>query len=138
MKPFEPVRRQPAAPPVTPPARKDIGALGEKLAREHIEKHGYRVIETNYRGGRLGELDIIALHKKELVFLEVRTTTGASFGIPEESITEIKKKRLASLALFYLQCHAGLPENWRVDMVAVELDKSLKPKRIEIIENCLE
>ncbi len=119
------------------PTKKEVGALGEKLAQEFIKKHGYRILETNYRDGRFGEIDIIALHRKELVFLEVRTKTSTAFGLPEESVTYAKKQKLASLAVHYLQTHRGLPENWRVDFAAVELDKDHKAKRIEIIENAL-
>ncbi|MBI4330379.1 MAG: YraN family protein [Chloroflexi bacterium] len=135
---FKPFDKPQAAERQAPPTKKETGALGEKLAADFLKKQGYRILETNYRGGRLGEIDIIAIHKGELVFLEVRTKTGDSFGLPEESITYTKKRRLASLALYYLQSHRGLPESWRVDMVAVELDGGTgKAKRIEIIENAL-
>ncbi len=118
--------------------KKEVGALGEKLAREFIKKKGYRILESNHRDGRLGEIDIIAMHKKELVFLEVRTKTSNSFGTPEESITPAKQEKLAALAEHYIQTHSGLPESWRVDVVAVELDQQGKTRRIEIVENALD
>ncbi|MDP2720053.1 MAG: YraN family protein [Dehalococcoidia bacterium] len=122
-------------PPVTL-TKKEVGAYGEELARKYLEKNGYRVLETNYRCP-LGEIDIVALHKKELVFIEVRTKSGTSFGSPEESVTRAKKEKLASLAYYYLQHHSRLPSSWRIDMVPVELDGEGKVKRIEIIENAL-
>src|ERR1019366_6878098 len=39
--------------------RRDLGALGEQLASEHLERHGFTVMERNYRT-RWGELDVIA------------------------------------------------------------------------------
>lgn len=129
-----------ASPPsrtTPPPSKKETGALGEKLAQDFLKKRSYRILETNYRSGRLGEIDIVAVHKKQLVFIEVRTKTSSSFGSPEESITHAKKEKLVSLAIDYLQTHRGLPDDWRIDMVAVELDRDGKATRIEIIENAV-
>jgi putative endonuclease len=130
--------RKPQAPSgfPSPHHRKELGALGEKIACDYLKKQHYQVIETNYRD-KLGEIDIIALHKKQLVFLEVRTKTSSSFGLPEESITLVKKRRLVSLALNYLQTHHDLPPEWRIDVVAVELNREGRLKRVEIIENAV-
>jgi len=117
--------------------KQQSGKLGEQLACSALKKKGYRIIEKNYRC-RHGEIDIIARHKDCLVFIEVRTKTGHDFGSPEESITEQKKQRLISTAMDYLNSHPDLPENWRIDFVAVELDPlTNKATRIEIIENAL-
>jgi len=117
--------------------RQDLGSLGEKLACKALKKVGYRIIEKNYRC-RHGEMDIVAIKNNFLVFIEVRTKTGKSFGSPEESITGRKKEKLISTALDYLNAHQNLPENWRIDFVAIEIDpQSEKPSRIEIIENAV-
>ncbi len=128
-----------STPTQTPQAlsKRELGTLGEKLAGDFLKKRHYHILETNYRCSTLGEIDIIATHKKELVFVEVRTKTSLSYGLPEESITTAKKKKLVSLAFHYLQTHKGLPSSWRIDVVAVELDKGGKVKRIEIIENAV-
>jgi len=91
-----------------PPSRKQLGALGERLALKHLRKRGYHIRETNFRC-RQGEIDIIAQQKDCLVFVEVRTRTGSDFGTPEESVTAAKKEKLISLALSYLQTHRNLP-----------------------------
>jgi len=117
--------------------RQATGKLGEQLARSALKKKGYKIIEANYRC-RQGEIDIVAHHSNSLVFIEVRTKTGNAFGSPEESITAQKKQRLISTAMEYLNSHRDLPENWRIDFVAVELDPlSNKATRIEIIEDAL-
>ncbi|MFC1917736.1 YraN family protein [Chloroflexota bacterium] len=77
--------------------RRDTGLLGERLAREFLEKQGYRVIESNYRCAD-GEIDIVARHGDDLVFVEVRSKRGRGFGTPEESITPAKMKKLKSVA----------------------------------------
>lgn len=114
--------------------RRETGILGEKLARNLLKKRGYRIIETNYRCPH-GEIDIVAWKKDTLVFIEVRTKKSLEFGSPEESITPIKKERIRTTALHYLQTHDDAPSMWRIDMVAIELDQQEKPSRIDILEN---
>ncbi|MEE8193899.1 MAG: YraN family protein [Dehalococcoidales bacterium] len=116
--------------------RRDTGRQGEKLAREFLKKQGFHIVESNYRCPE-GEIDIIARHQDYLIFVEVRTKTGPEFGSPEESITGAKKKRLIAAAYHYRQAHASLPPLWRIDFVAVELDRNGKPSRIELIENAI-
>ena len=116
--------------------RIDTGKLGEKLARDFLKKRGYSVIETNYRCPQ-GEIDIVARHKDTLAFVEVRTKRSLEFGSPEESITSAKKERMRAAAASYLQMHSNLPQLWRIDVVAIELNQSGKPLRIELIENAV-
>ena len=116
--------------------RKELGAIGEKLARDFLKKKGYKIRETNFRC-REGEIDIIAQKKGYLVFVEVRTKTSAGFGSPEESVTFAKKEKLIASAFSYLNSHKDLPEFWRIDFVAVELDQKGKTTRIELIENAI-
>ena len=82
-------------------------------------------------------LGAIARDHDCLVFVEVRTRTGLDFGHPEESITRTKKDRLRQVALHYLQSHDDSPVLWRIDVVCIELDHRLKPKRIELIEDAV-
>jgi putative endonuclease len=116
--------------------RRETGILGEKLARGFLKKRGYRIVETNYRCPE-GEVDIIARDRDFLVFVEVRTKKSLEFGSPEESITPVKKERMIAVASRYCQTHENLPQSWRIDVVAVELDQKDKPKRIELIENAV-
>ncbi len=116
--------------------RRETGILGEKLAADFLKKRGYRILETNYRRPE-GEIDIVARQKDCLVFVEVRTKGSRQFGTPEESITPAKKEKLRMVAYGYRQTHEKLPEAWRIDVVAVELDWSGKPRRIELIENAV-
>jgi len=79
----------------------------------------------------------VAQDKDYLVFVEVRTRTGADFGTPEESVTAAKKEKLVSLALIYLQTHRNLPSLWRLDVVAVELDQAGQVSRMELIQDAI-
>jgi len=117
--------------------RQRIGKLGEKTAQKFLKKRGYRIRETGFRCPR-GEIDIVAQRKDWLVFVEVRTRSSPDFGTPEESITQAKKERLIASALTYNNTHQNLPPQWRIDVVAIELDDKGKPKRMEHLENAIE
>ena len=116
--------------------RSETGKLGEILARDYLIKHGYDILSTNFRTAR-GEIDIIARHKEFLVFVEVRTKTSRNFGTPEESVTPLKKQHLITVAQSYCETHQNLPEAWRIDFVAVEMDRTGRVRRISLIENAV-
>src|SRR4030043_236627 len=90
--------------------RKEVGALGEKLAVDFLKKRGYKIMQRNFRC-REGEVDIIAKQDDCLVFVEVRTKKSSGFGIPEESITPSKSRKLVALADIYLQNCSSLPRS---------------------------
>lgn len=117
--------------------RQSLGKKGEELAQAFLKKRGYSVRETNYRCPH-GEIDIIADKDSCLVFIEVRTRSSPALGTPEESINFIKKEKLRNIALYYLATHSSLPSIWRIDVVAVEMDRQGQPSRLEVIENALE
>ena len=116
--------------------RKALGELGERWAREYLERNGYRIRETNFRC-REGEIDIVAQHEDCLVFVEVRTKTGSRFGTPEESVTAAKQEKLVSVAMSYLQTHDDLPSEWRIDVVAIEVSPNGRVARTELIRNAV-
>ena len=116
--------------------RRDTGRLGEKIARDFLTRRGYHILETNYRCPH-GEVDIIARHQDYLVFIEVRTKRSLKFGSPEESITPAKKEKMIATAWHYQQSRDNPPSLWRIDTVAIELNRKGVPLRIELIENAI-
>jgi putative endonuclease len=110
------------------------GKYGEDLACEFIKKQGYKIIERNFRI-RGGEIDIIALDGKTLVYVEVKTRTSYEFGRPEEAVTWYKIKFLERAAKFYRNNSKNikLPDLERIDVVAVDLTKA-KPD-LKLIKN---
>ena len=114
--------------------RKQLGLYGEHIAAQFLSKHGYQIIEKNFRCS-LGEIDIIAEHNGCIVFIEVRTKKKLTFGTPEESITTAKKDKLISLVETYLQMKEKSDSPWRIDMVAIEIHKDNSIFRIELVEN---
>jgi len=113
-----------------------LGELGEKAARGYIERTGFTVLDTNFHCP-WGEIDIVALEGDSLVFLEVKTCNSNAIGPPEESITPGKSRRLIATAETYLQSRTDLPSHWRIDMVAVDVDRLGRITRIERIENAV-
>jgi putative endonuclease len=116
--------------------RRETGTIGENLAKEFLSKNGYNILETNYRCP-LGEIDIVADCKDTLVFVEVRTRSSRKYGLPEESVTPVKVAHLMNLCEHYRQNHDNLPESWRIDFVAVEMNRNRQLSRIELIENAI-
>jgi putative endonuclease len=108
---------------------RQTGDRGEALARKHLKKKGYKIMECKYRYPP-GEIDIVTKKGRELVFVEVRAGASAAFGTPEESITVVKKGRLVAAAHHYRADHPDLPEAWRIDVVAIELDGRGGARRI--------
>lgn len=98
------------------------GQLGESQAVLLLQQQGYQIIEQNYRSGRWGEIDIIALHHGDLVFIEVKTRRGRSFGQPIEAINPPKLQNLARAAQYYKLQHPELPESLRIDGLSIILD----------------
>lgn len=78
-----------------------MGAWGEDLALRYLIKHGYRLVERNYRTRR-GEIDLILRKEGTLVFVEVKLRRGTGFGDPLEAVTLRKQATLRYLAERYL------------------------------------
>ena len=116
-------------------ARKKLGAWGETVAAEHLTAKGYDILERNWRCQR-GEVDIIAQAGSQLVFVEVRTRRGRALGSPEEGLTRRKSQKLIELATIFV-AELGREVDWRIDLVAVELDASGRLLRCEHIPNAV-
>ena len=97
-----------------------IGKEGEKIAAAYLKKNGYRIIEINFRCS-IGEIDIVAKEKDDLVFVEVKTRKSIELGYPEQAVGIRKQKKMSQLALWYLQKRKIADTNARFDVVAVTL-----------------
>lgn len=113
----------------------ELGKRGEDLAVFHLKKLRYKIIERNYRCNQ-GEIDVIALDKNILVFVEVKTRSSNKFGSPLTGITTKKQRQLVKTALFYLQKHRLFNRDARFDVVAVEIDSG--KERVNLIQNAFE
>ncbi len=114
-----------------------IGVLGEDLACSYLVKKDYEIIERNFRK-KYEEIDIIALSGNTTVFIEVKTRRSGSFGTAAESVSHAKLRHLIQLAQFYKQIHPKLPDDMRIDLIAVTLDSNSNLENLEHIENISE
>jgi putative endonuclease len=120
------------------------GVLGEDIAVNYLKKKGYKIIERNFRK-KYTEVDIIAVQApprgvlprcgSTLVFIEVKTRRSGSFGDAAESVTSWKVRHLVQLAQFYKQTHQNLPDDMRIDLIAVTLGSNNRLVEVEHIEN---
>lgn len=121
--------------------RVSLGQWGERQARLRLEAEGYGIAATNFRC-RAGEIDIVAIDRDEVVFVEVKTRRGESFGLAEESISSVRAERLVVVAEEFLQSHNAFPYDsetpWRIDLVCVNLDRSGKLLSINHIKHAVE
>lgn len=112
-----------------------FGRHGEELAARHLSVKGYQIVARNWRC-ETGEIDLVARDGAGLAIVEVRARRGRAFGSPEESITPAKQARLVDLAEAYVQAE-GWPGPWRIDVVAIEMDRRGRLLRIDHYENAV-
>ena len=77
------------------------GAWGESVAAEYLKKKHYKIIGVNYHS-RFGEIDIIAVNRKFIVFVEVKTRKSADFALAREFVNYTKQNKLRATAEIYL------------------------------------
>lgn len=77
------------------------GYLYERKAKEYLESLKIKIIETNYYGYK-GEIDLIGYDLDTLVFFEVKYRKNKKFGLPQEAINLIKKKKIYFTAKDYI------------------------------------
>jgi putative endonuclease len=116
--------------------KQKLGRHGEGIAAAYLQQEGYLILARNWRCPR-GELDIVAREGETLAFVEVRTRRGERFGNPEESVTPAKQAKLLELAQTYLQETGLTDQNWRIDVVAIEIDQRGSLKRLNLIRNAV-
>lgn len=89
-------------------ARRALGRYGEDLAARRLAEAGMTVLERNWRCGRAGEIDIVALDGEVLVVCEVKTRRDGRFEHPMAAIGPDKAQRLRDLAERWIQTHGEL------------------------------
>jgi putative endonuclease len=109
--------------------RAELGALGEKLAAEHLVGLGLVVLDRNWRC-RYGELDLIAadVSARTLMFVEVKTRTSDQFGGLAQAVTGNKVRRLRRLAGLWLAAQNASWTAIRIDVIGVRIDRHAAPQ----------
>jgi len=113
--------------------RKSTGNYGEELASEYLKKHGYKIIERNF-SSKLGEIDILARQKSDIVIVEVKTKSGSSFGEGFEMINYYKRRKLLLLARSLQGSYPN--QTIRIDVVSVDTNQN--PPELKHFINAIE
>ena len=110
------------------------GRTAEDLAGEYLKSIGYTIIERNFRC-KVGEIDLIARHNEDLVFVEVKSTHSPDGFDPTLQVNASKRRKLIRAAKFYITKRFPKEPNSRFDIVAVRI--SVEP-HIEIIQDAFD
>ena len=111
--------------------KRSFGTEGEQAARNYLTGKGVKILEMNYRRPT-GEIDIIARHKKRLLFIEVKRRTSLRFGRPAEAVDAAKRLHILRTARLYLQENGLEDAPVRFDIIEV------LPDGINHIENAFD
>ena len=108
------------------------GFRAEEIAAIHLERMGYEIVARNFYC-KAGELDIVALHAEELVFIEVRSRQSEDSLNPIFAISEKKIKSLKKAAQVYVQKNS-ITRPFRFDFAIV----TMEPEHVvEIVQNAV-
>ncbi len=104
----------------------ETGKKGEELAAKYLEEKGFEIIEKNYRWKRF-EIDLIVKKEPFLIFVEVKTKTNTSYGMPEDDVTTQKANQVMAAAEEYVY-GTGWKKEIRFDIISI----IIKGQNIEI------
>jgi putative endonuclease len=98
--------------------RRWFGSRSERAAVRFLRRLGYRILARNYTCPS-GEMDLVALDGRCVVFVEVRSTETGDVSRPAASVDDAKQRRLTNVALHFLHQHHLLGYPARFDVLAI-------------------
>jgi putative endonuclease len=114
--------------------KKSLGDRGEAAAASFLKRLGYYILARGL-DSPLGELDIVAVDGRTVVFVEVKTRRSADAGRPEEAVDQFKQQRMTQAGLAYLKAKRLLGNASRFDVIAVTWPENAKRPTIEHFKN---
>jgi putative endonuclease len=114
-----------------------LGQRGERAAESYLRKLRYKIVARRERGP-LGELDLVAVDGRTVVFIEVKTRRSHDAGHPAEAVGPEKQQRLTRLALAFLKRHDLLEHSSRFDVLAITWPPQARKPTIEHFKNAFE
>lgn len=117
--------------------KQKVGQMGEEMACRFLVKHGYEILDRNYRK-KWGEIDIISKKDSIIHFVEVKSVSHETGHMPEENIHPWKRKRLArAIQTYLLDKNVSDETEWQTDSLAVFLDFKTRKARFRLLENII-
>ena len=117
-----------------PSYKRDVGSRGEQVAVKFLKKNGYKILQRNYRC-KFGEIDIVCYDHGTIAFVEVKTRYSDTYGPPELSVTETKKRHIIKVALHYVAEKKIEGIDVRFDVVSVFHTPMKKYPAITLFKN---
>ena len=114
-----------------------LGARGEKAAERHLLRQGWIVVERGFTG-RAGEIDLIAIEHKTIVFVEVKTRSSYRKGHPAEAVDNTKQRRLTQTAYGFLKKKQLFDCSFRFDVISIVWPDLTADPTIEHFQNAFE
>ncbi|MDR1440320.1 MAG: YraN family protein [Clostridiales bacterium] len=108
---------------VPPSSKAGVGKVGESAAESFLRGNGYRILNKNFRCGKFGEIDIVASKSSVLCFVEVKARADDRFGRPAEAVNYKKRRKILSVASYYLSVFHMSDRRVRFDVVEVYFRK---------------
>jgi putative endonuclease len=118
-------------------APKTLGQRGEAAAARYLKRLGYIIVARSSHIRR-GEIDLIAVDGRTVVFVEVKTRVSHDAGHPAEAVDRDKQHRLTRLAMVYLKRHHLLENPARFDVIAITWPTGQRRPKIEHFKNAFE
>ncbi len=120
----------------------EIGKIGENIAKTFLMKHGFSILETNYRT-HFGEIDIIARKDNKIRFIEVKSVKVRDFSSidtlhvkPEDNLTGEKWKKVVISSEIYLRNRGVTHETrWQIDLACVYINTETREGKVYLLEN---
>ncbi|RKX55366.1 MAG: YraN family protein [Thermotoga sp.] len=104
------------------------GKKAEDIAVRYLKSKGYKILDRNYRR-RFGEIDVIAVRKKILVFIEVKYRKDTKWGYPFEAVDSDKIRKMELTANAYISNHTLRVKGYRFDVISIIGDESITHMR---------
>ncbi|MHB0978352.1 MAG: YraN family protein [Minisyncoccota bacterium] len=126
--------------------KRKLGDLGENIACDYLERHGFEILDRNYLR-KWGELDIVAEKKGIIHFIEVKSVSHVTLSMnvthvtptdtyrPEENVHPWKLKRLSRAMQTYILEKRLDDREFQLDIITVKIDQNSRKARVEMIEN---
>ncbi len=116
---------------------REFGSVGEEIASSFLEANGIEIVRRNYFTD-FGEIDIIGIEKKTIIFIEVKLRKSFKYGKPIESISQKKLERIKNSISIFLSDNK-LFDNYdcRFDVICLTYSKENDTFKVDWLKNQL-
>lgn len=97
---------------------REEGLRGEQAACEFLKTKGYKIVARNV-SYKMGEMDIVALKKNTLVFIEVKTRENTCCGRPIEAVNAAKCRKYCKMAEIFTMQKKYADYDIRFDVIEI-------------------